>query len=93
MSENIRRIRELEAAPREVVELRGFEPNAAEWDRWEAVLNRHAGSRTRELENALGLLRGHVKDDEGWRIINDALSLSHQVAADEAGPEDQVARR
>lgn len=34
-----------------------------------------AVSEINQLRDALGLLRGHVADDEGWRIINDALSL------------------
>lgn len=33
--------------------------------------------------DALGLLRAHVKDDEGWKLINDALWLGARDENDE----------
>lgn len=40
-------------------------------------------TKVERLTEALGLLRGHVVDDEGWKLINDALWLGPRDENDE----------
>lgn len=48
-----------------------------DWEEIARVASRQAIELEKENErlvDALGLLRGYVTDDEGWRIINEALA-------------------
>lgn len=49
---------------------------AAEWEMAyvaERQARYHLAEERDRYQTALALLRGHVTDDEGWKLINDAL--------------------